>query len=96
MKKKFSSKPPTNELEDENEYCRKVMDVIESEETISEYPKVKEKLNLLYIEHLRRGYKKFCINDHFLIGKYIHLHKTFYALYKNHTLYSFLAKFLYT
>ncbi len=59
MKKKFPSKSTTNELEDEIKYCQMLMDVIESEETISEYPKVKEKLNLLKetvnddIEHLR-------------------------------------------
>lgn len=59
MKKKFPSKSTTNELEDEIEYCQKLMDVIENEETVSNYPKVKEKLNLLKetvnddIEHLR-------------------------------------------
>lgn len=59
MKKKFPSKSTTNKLEDEIEYCQKLMDVIKNEETISEYPKVKEKLNLLKenvnddIEHLR-------------------------------------------
>ncbi|GIP65496.1 hypothetical protein J32TS6_40510 [Virgibacillus pantothenticus] len=59
MKKKFPSKSTTNELEDEIKYCQMLMDVIESEETISGYPKVKEKLNLLKetvnddIEHLR-------------------------------------------
>ncbi|WP_212974202.1 transposase, partial [Bacillus sp. J14TS2] len=48
-----------DKLEDEMIYCQKLMDVIENEETISEYPKVKEKLNLLKetvnddIEHLR-------------------------------------------
>lgn len=59
MKKKFPSKSTTNELEDEIEYCQKLIDVMENEETISEYQKVKEKLNLLKetvnddIEHLR-------------------------------------------
>ena len=59
MKKRFPSKSTTNELEGEIEYCQKLMDVIENDETISEYPKVKEKLNLLKetvnddIEHLR-------------------------------------------
>src|SRR5699024_12879120 len=49
----------TNELGDEIEYCQKLMNVIENEEAISQYPKVKEKLNLLKetvnddIEHLR-------------------------------------------
>jgi len=59
MKKKFPSKTTTNELKDEIEYSEKLIDVIENEETISEYPKVKEKLNLLKetvnddIEHLQ-------------------------------------------
>lgn len=59
MKKKFPSKSNTNELKDEIKYSQKLIDVIENEEVISEYPKVKEKLNLLKetvnddIEHLR-------------------------------------------
>lgn len=59
MKQKFPPKSTTDKLEDEMIYCQKLMDVIENEETISEYPKVKEKLNLLKetvnddIEHLR-------------------------------------------
>ena len=59
MKKKFPSKITTDVLEDEIEYCQKLINVIEKEETISEYPKVKEKLNLLKetiaddIEHLQ-------------------------------------------
>ena len=46
-------------IEDEIEYCQKLIEVIEKEDAISEYPKVKEKLNLLKeiladdIEHLR-------------------------------------------
>ncbi|WP_212976440.1 transposase, partial [Bacillus sp. J14TS2] len=47
MKQKFPPKSTTDKLEDEMIYCQKLMDVIENEETISEYPKVKEKLNLL-------------------------------------------------
>src|SRR5699024_11995004 len=47
MKVKFPSKSATNELGDEIEYCQKLMNVIENEEAISQYPKVKEKLNLL-------------------------------------------------
>lgn len=47
MKVKFPSKTTTNVLEDELDYCKKLIDVIEREETLSEYPKVKEKLNLL-------------------------------------------------
>src|SRR5699024_9310098 len=56
---KFPSKSATNEVGDEIEYCQKLMNVTENEEAISQYPKVKEKLNLLKetvsddIEHLR-------------------------------------------
>lgn len=59
MKSKFPSKTTTNDLKDELEYCQKLIDVIEKEEIISQYPKVKEKLNFLKetltddIEHLR-------------------------------------------
>ncbi|HEY5585255.1 MAG TPA: IS1182 family transposase [Ruminiclostridium sp.] len=59
MKEKFPSKTTTNILEDEINYCQKLIDVIEREDTIAEYPKVKEKLNLLKetladdIEHLQ-------------------------------------------
>jgi IS5 family transposase len=47
MKDKFPPKTTTNELADELDYCQKVIDVIEKEDTIREYPKVKEKLNYL-------------------------------------------------
>jgi hypothetical protein len=47
MKEKFPPKTTTNELEDELEYCQKVIDIVEKEEVIREYPKVKEKLNYL-------------------------------------------------
>jgi IS5 family transposase len=47
MKEKFPSKTTTNELEDELDYCQKVIDAVEKEEAIREYPKVKEKLNYL-------------------------------------------------
>lgn len=59
MKEKFPAKTTTEVLVDEIEYCKKLIDIIENEGTISEYPKVKEKLNLLKetleddIEHLR-------------------------------------------
>lgn len=59
MKEKFPSKTTTDVLEDEIQYCQKLIDVIEKEYTISEYPKVKEKLNILKetladdIEHLQ-------------------------------------------
>src|SRR5699024_12191356 len=55
----FRAKSETNELGEKIEYCQKLMNVIENEEAISQYPKVKEKLNLLKetvnddIEHLR-------------------------------------------
>jgi len=47
MKEKFPSKTTTDILEDEIEYCQKIIEVIEKEEILCEYPKVKEKLNLL-------------------------------------------------
>lgn len=47
MKEKFPPKTTTNELEDELEYCQKVIDAVEKEVAIREYPKVKEKLNYL-------------------------------------------------
>jgi len=47
MKDKFPSKTTTNELVDELDYCQKVIHVVEKEEAIREYPKVKEKLNYL-------------------------------------------------
>jgi len=59
MKEKFPSKTTTDVLEDEIEYCQKLIDVIEKEDAVAEYPKVKEKLNVLKevladdIEHLQ-------------------------------------------
>jgi len=59
MKNKFPSKTTTDVLEDEIEYCKKLIEVIEKEDSISEYPVVKENLNLLKetiaddIEHLQ-------------------------------------------
>jgi predicted DNA-binding transcriptional regulator len=59
MKEKFPAKTTTDILVDEIEYCKKLIVVIENESTISEYPKVKEKLNLLKetlgddVEHLK-------------------------------------------
>jgi hypothetical protein len=47
MKNKFPTKNTTDVLEDEIAYCQKLMDVIEKEGSISEFPKVKEQLNLL-------------------------------------------------
>src|SRR5699024_2178567 len=59
MKVKFPSKSATNELGDEIEYCQKLMNVIENEEAISQYSKIKYILTLFKvcvrydIEHLR-------------------------------------------
>lgn len=47
MKDKFPPKTTTEELKDELDYCQKVIQVVENEEAIREYPKVKEKLNYL-------------------------------------------------
>lgn len=59
MKHKFPAKTTTDILEDEIIYCEKLIKVIEKEGSLSEYPKVKERLNLLKetvaddIEHLQ-------------------------------------------
>ncbi|MEK3913015.1 IS1182 family transposase [Paenibacillus sp. FSL H7-0331] len=59
MKEKFPAKTAANELTDELDYCRKVIHIVEKEETIREYPKIKEKLNYLkeivedHHEHLK-------------------------------------------
>ena len=42
MKIKFPDKNTTDVLEDEIDYCQKLVDVIEKEETLIQYPKVKE------------------------------------------------------
>lgn len=47
MKEKFPSKPTNDVLEDELAYSQKLIEVIEKEDTLLEYPKVKEQLNLL-------------------------------------------------
>ncbi|HAJ3957492.1 IS1182 family transposase [Fictibacillus sp. Mic-4] len=47
LKSKFPNKNTTDQLEDELAYCQQLIEVIESEETICTYPKVKEPLNLL-------------------------------------------------
>jgi hypothetical protein len=47
MKKKFPTKTTTDVLEDEIKYCQDLIDVIEKEEVLVQYPKVKERLNLL-------------------------------------------------
>jgi hypothetical protein len=59
MKNKFPTKNTMDDLEDELEYCQKLIDVIEKENSLTQYPKVKEQLNLLKetvaddIEHLQ-------------------------------------------
>lgn len=47
MRKQFPAKVNNGILEDEIEYCRKLMDAINENETLYQYPKVREKLNLL-------------------------------------------------
>ncbi|PEJ47577.1 IS5/IS1182 family transposase, partial [Bacillus sp. AFS002410] len=47
MKEKFPQKPTTDDIVEELAYCEKVIQVVEKEEAIREYPKVKEKLNYL-------------------------------------------------
>ena len=47
MKEKFRPKTTSNEVNDELDYCRKVISVIEEEPKVSEIPAVKEKLNVL-------------------------------------------------
>jgi len=59
MKDIFPTKNTVDMLEDEIQYCQKLINVIEKNEQIASYPKVKEKLNLLNetldddIEHLQ-------------------------------------------
>jgi len=61
---KFPVKNTTDVLEDEIKYCQELIDVIDKEETLVEYPKVKEQLNLLKetvtddIEHLQSSKDK--------------------------------------
>lgn len=59
MKNKFPTKNTTDILENEIEYCQNLINVIEKEDTLTQFPKVKEQLNLLKeivaddIEHLQ-------------------------------------------
>ncbi|OUB30665.1 IS1182 family transposase [Bacillus thuringiensis serovar yunnanensis] len=59
MKNKFPPKNTTNILKEEIDYCQQLIEVIEKEDTLSHYPKIKESLNLLKetvaddIEHLQ-------------------------------------------
>ena len=47
MKAKFPVKNQTDSLEEELDYCQKLIVIIEKDKKISQYPKVKEKLNIL-------------------------------------------------
>ncbi|WMM24817.1 IS1182 family transposase [Tissierella sp. MB52-C2] len=47
IKKEFPPKVNSGILEDEIQYCKKLISVVENNEIISQYPKVKEKMNLL-------------------------------------------------
>ncbi|MFP3511857.1 transposase, partial [Peribacillus sp. SIMBA_075] len=47
MKNKFPAKTTTDVLQDEIAYSQKLIEVVETEERITQYPKVKEQLNLL-------------------------------------------------
>lgn len=47
MKSKFPAKVITGILEDQIEYCEKLINVIEEDKIISNYPKIKENLNML-------------------------------------------------
>lgn len=58
MKGKFPTKNTVDELENEIDYCKRLIEIIEKEKGLLEYPKIKEKFNLLKetmkddIEHL--------------------------------------------
>lgn len=47
IKERFPSKVNNGLLEDEIEYCKKLIKVIEADKVLSHYPKIREKLNLL-------------------------------------------------
>lgn len=59
MKEKFPTKNTVDELENEIDYCKRLIEIIEKENNLLEYPKIKEKFNLLKetlnddIEHLQ-------------------------------------------
>jgi len=64
IKTKFPSKTVVDNFEDEIEYCKELIQVLKENPCISEYPKVKEKLNLLdekvndNIEYFEQGNDK--------------------------------------
>lgn len=47
MKGKFPPKPTSNEVQDELDYCRQVVEIVEAQPKIASIPAVKEKLNVL-------------------------------------------------
>ncbi|MCQ2009031.1 IS1182 family transposase [Sporolactobacillus sp. STSJ-5] len=47
MKEKFPTKTASEAIEDQTDYCQQLVQVIEKEPVLSEYPKVKQTLNLL-------------------------------------------------
>jgi hypothetical protein len=47
MKNKFPSKPTSNEVKEEVDYCNKIISIVEMEPQIATIPAVKEKLNVL-------------------------------------------------
>ncbi|MDQ6596094.1 IS1182 family transposase [Bacillus salipaludis] len=47
MKDKFPAKNTSDDLEKEIDYCHILIEVIENKDTLTQYPKVKEQLNLL-------------------------------------------------
>jgi hypothetical protein len=61
MKEKFPVKTSSDVLEDQTDYCQNLIQTIENEQGLSEYPKVKEALNLLKetvtddLEHLQQS-----------------------------------------
>lgn len=47
VKEKFPAKTASEAIEDQTDYCRQLIQVIEKEPVLSEYPKIKQSLNLL-------------------------------------------------
>ncbi len=47
IKEQLPPKSKTDVLEDEIEYCQKLVEVVEKNDAISKYPKIKEKINVL-------------------------------------------------
>lgn len=47
MKTKFPSKPTSNEVKEEVDYCNEIITIVEQEPQIATIPAVKEKLNVL-------------------------------------------------